>query len=126
MRASATPPAERHSVPRQRARSRAGRCYDLAFKMMMRPDLADGWTLIHGSVRVGVPEGKYVLLARGGHAWLERGCLIYDPVLDIFDICARGRIAAAAAPWYMLLTRRFRSWNAAGSWSKLTPTLRPV
>ncbi len=55
---------------------------------MLRANPAEGWMLIHGSVRVGISQREYVLLMRGGHAWLERRGLIYDPKLDVFEAWA--------------------------------------
>jgi hypothetical protein len=59
---------------RIRAKDRSGRCYELAGKGLLNDD-ADEWTLVHGVLQT--PN-----LGLMPHAWLERGDVAYDPVLD--------------------------------------------
>lgn len=59
-----------------RLRKRAGRCYELALRGVLRAaELEEEWTLVHGTCR-GI-AGSTI-----GHAWLERGAMVYDPVCD--------------------------------------------
>jgi hypothetical protein len=62
--------------PKVRARSRRGRCYELAFKGQIRDT---SWILVHGTVRGRLRNGT---IGRIGHAWLVKGQEVYDPVLD--------------------------------------------
>jgi hypothetical protein len=58
-----------------RVRKRNGRCYELAFRVMLDEPGADGFTLIHG--RVGP--------AMIGHAWIDlNDGRVYDPVRDSY------------------------------------------
>ena len=43
--------------------TRAGRCYELACRTLLRTPVAEGWKLVHGNFRR--PDGT-----RYGHAWL--------------------------------------------------------
>jgi len=59
-----------------RLRKRAGRCYELALRGVLRGAReGEEWTLVHGTCR-GI-AGSTV-----GHTWLERGGVVYDPVRD--------------------------------------------
>jgi hypothetical protein len=60
----------------RRVRNRQGRCYELAFKIMLNEPGAERFTLIHGRL-TRVWDGAY------RHAWIETGNGgVYDPVLD--------------------------------------------
>lgn len=58
----------------RRFRNRAGRCYELAWRYLIEDAAAADWTLVHGSI-----NGAYGII---GHAWLERGSVTFDPVLN--------------------------------------------
>jgi hypothetical protein len=59
--------------PVKRIRQKDGRCYELAFKMVMaNPD----WKLVFALW--DIPQGPY------GHGYIEKDGIIYDPVLDVF------------------------------------------
>ncbi len=60
-------------VPRIAARKRVGRCYELAGMGILKHKCRR-WTLVHGTV---INEMQTL-----GHAWFERGPLVYDPVKD--------------------------------------------
>lgn len=69
--------ASKPSRPRlYRPRKRLGRCYELAYNYLHKDDRFVRWRLVHGEIG----EGRLAI----GHAWLKRGALIYDPVLDEF------------------------------------------
>lgn len=63
---------EMMKLPRIRARSRRGRCFELAGRGQLSNP---AWKLVHGLSTVGGP----VLVP---HAWLELDGIVYDPVLD--------------------------------------------
>jgi hypothetical protein len=62
------------AVPRINARKRIGRCYELAGRGLLQAGALSRWNLVHGTVT----ETEGLL----GHAWLELGGLVYDPVMD--------------------------------------------
>jgi hypothetical protein len=64
-------PAPLHpTVATQRFRHRRGRCYELTVTAMLRMESHE-WTLVHGVIHTPLPIG---------HAWLERGPLVWDPL----------------------------------------------
>lgn len=64
-----------HDCRLPRVKDRRGRCYELAYKGVMR---APSWTLVHGCFEC---DG-----ARLGHAWLLRDGEIFCPTFDrVFD-----------------------------------------
>jgi hypothetical protein len=67
-------------VGRLKPKYRQGRCYELAYKHLERDDrFTDrNWTLVHGEVISPAEFNGQPL----GHAWLQRGGRIYDPVFD--------------------------------------------
>jgi hypothetical protein len=53
-----------------------GCCYELAWKYQAKDERFADWLLVHGEVNGA--EGR-----RTGHAWLERGASIFDPVSNV-------------------------------------------
>jgi hypothetical protein len=60
-------------MARLRPRTRLGRCYELSWKYQCDDDRFVGWLLVHG-------EGNSKAGERIGHAWLEFGDCVFDPV----------------------------------------------
>lgn len=98
-------------VPRITARKRIGRCYELAGIGLLRHKPRQ-WTLVHGTVKAG----QQTL----GHAWFERGELVYDPVKDFVFIRphfyrtlrakAVKRYSVRSAAKHMLVKKSFGPW----------------
>ncbi len=67
--------------PKTRARKRSGRCYTLAFKSLHDMKDPGDWRLVHGEVDCYDPASDS---PRMGHAWLETGDEVFDPVPNEF------------------------------------------
>ena len=65
--------------PKTRARKRGGRCYELAHKSLFDMQNPGGWRLAHGEVDCYDPA---LDSPRMGHAWLETGDEVFDPVAN--------------------------------------------
>jgi len=61
----------------RRPKKTQGRCYELSGQIVCRADKAMALALVHGEVSRKI--GKRI-----GHAWVEKGNLVYDVVLDQF------------------------------------------
>ena len=64
-------------MPKKKSKYIGGNCYQGAFDYVMSHD---GWTLVHGIavVTAGPNKGK-----KFGHAWCERGEIVYDAASDM-------------------------------------------
>ena len=72
-----------------RFRKRAGRCYEIAWKQLLSDERFADWRLVHGEARG--PEDERI-----GHAWLEKGEELFDPVLNLFFANGEYRMRYAA------------------------------
>jgi hypothetical protein len=91
----------------KRIRKRAGRCYELALKVMTEEPGAEKFTLVHGRGPLGVP-----------HAWVETGDgRVYDAVadsytpIDEYQCSAERRYTQAEARQAMLENRTSGPWH---------------
>jgi hypothetical protein len=87
----------------RRYRNRHGRCYELAWRTLM--DLEDDTTatLVHGSVTQWKGFGDRI-----GHAWLEAGGEVYDPVAN--EVVSMAQYTAERSP---MVERRYARLEAA-------------
>lgn len=67
-----------HGLKIRRYRNRQGRCFELAGNCLMDSDESSDWRLVHGEI------DNLNSSRRMTHAWLRRGDLVYDPVLNEF------------------------------------------
>jgi hypothetical protein len=89
----------------KRVRKRAGRCYELAGRVMLYEPGADGFTLVHGHL---CPQVKVDPHRAYAHAWIELpNGTIYDPVLDQYI-----PVAVYAASWGAVAEARYTQKKA--------------
>jgi hypothetical protein len=95
-----------------RLRKRHGRCYELAFRGACR---AQEWLIVHGEC-VG-PLG----CGRMGHAWLQSGESVYDPVLDrtynLEDYRTQFAAVEHARYTFLAASRQASSSGHVGPWT---------
>jgi hypothetical protein len=95
-------------------RSATGRCYELAYRTLFEMPASEGWHLVHGEVD-GLPDEPRI-----GHAWLEFGEAVYDPVTDqgsdwttferLFGAVAQRRYTLREAVACALSTKHYGPW----------------
>lgn len=99
--------------PKLRHRKRSGRCYELCLTAVLRyPD----WRLVHGSV--DAPNARGAVDGRMAHAWMARGDVVYDQVLDkafprLQYLAAVNAAVDAVYTWKEVndMLHRFRHWG---------------